>query len=179
VTGDKAQARADLEESLLAIADQLSAFAAKQGDHDLGAKVEMTKSSLDKLTDNGLDQATQRVIALAQADTAALKDYGVTAADVTALEQARSAYASIKTSTREAAVGRKAQTESLPQLIANVRSIFRNEIDKMVTMKKRNNPDFYAGYFAARIIVNRAATFARKATTAALAPATPATAPAR
>jgi hypothetical protein len=64
-------------------------------------------------------------------------------------------------------------------LIANVRSIFRNEIDKMVTMKKRNNPDFYAGYFAARIIVNRAATFARKATTAASAPSTPAAAATR
>jgi len=48
----------------------------------------------------------------------------------------------------------------LPQLIANERSIFRNEIDKMVTKKKKTNPDFYEGYFAVRIIVNRAATHA-------------------
>jgi hypothetical protein len=61
---------------------------------------------------------------------------------------------------RQAAVGRKTQTDSLPQLIANERSIFRNEIDKMVTKKKKANPDFYAGYFAARIIVNHAATHA-------------------
>ena len=45
---------------------------------------------------------------------------------------------------------------SLPQLIANVRGIFRNEIDKMMTLYRKANPDFYNGYFAARVIVNRA-----------------------
>ena len=49
-------------------------------------------------------------------------------------------------------------TKSLSELIANVRSIFRNEIDKMMTPYKKSNPDFYSGYFAARITVNRAAS---------------------
>ena len=47
---------------------------------------------------------------------------------------------------------------SLSEAIGTVRSIFRNEIDKMMTAFKKTNPDFYNGYFAARIIVNRAAT---------------------
>jgi len=46
-------------------------------------------------------------------------------------------------------------------LIANARSIFRNEIDKKVTKFRKTNPDFYNGYFAARVIVNRAATACR------------------
>ena len=166
VTGDKAQARADLEEKTLEIADQLSALAVKNGDNDLAAKVEMTKSSLDKMQDNALDQTAERVAGLATTNIAALADFDVTAADVTELNAARTAFAGMKTSTREAAVGRKTQTESLPQLFANVRSIFRNEIDKMVTKKKKNNPDFYAGYFSARIIVNRAATHAAPAPSA-------------
>ena len=52
------------------------------------------------------------------------------------------------------------QTGSLAQLIASVRSIFRNEIDKMVTKFRKTNPDFYNGYFAARVFVNRAASHA-------------------
>jgi hypothetical protein len=52
------------------------------------------------------------------------------------------------------------RTESLAQLIVNVRSIFRNEIDKMMTPYKKSNPDFYNGYFAARAIVNRVASHA-------------------
>ena len=61
-----------------------------------------------------------------------------------------------------------ALTDSLPKLIANARSIFRNEIDKMMTPYEKSNPDFFNGYFAARVIVNRAATHA------APKPATPA-----
>jgi hypothetical protein len=36
----------------------------------------------------------------------------------------------------------------------------RNEIDKMVTQFRKTNPDFYNGYLAARVIVNRAASHA-------------------
>lgn len=160
VTDDKADARDELEEQLLATADQLSALAVKNGDNDLGAKAEMTKSSLDKMKANDLEQAAERVAGLANDNLAALADFDVTAADILALNTARTAFADAKDSPRQAAVGRKTQTMSIPQRIASVRSIFRNEIDKMVTKKKKNNPDFYAGYFAARIIVNRAATHA-------------------
>jgi hypothetical protein len=39
-----------------------------------------------------------------------------------------------------------------------VRSIFRNELDKMMTAFKKSEPDFYKGYLASRVIVNHAAT---------------------
>jgi hypothetical protein len=160
VTEDKADARADLEEKTLEMADQLSALATKNGDKDLGAKVEMTKSSLDKMTESDLEQTAERVATLANDNVAALADFDVVAGDVSALTAARKTFAGIMSSPRQAAIGRKTQTDSLPQLIANVRSIFRNEIDKMVTKKKKANPDFYSGYFAARIIVNLAASHA-------------------
>jgi hypothetical protein len=160
VAVDKADARNDLEEKTLEIADQLSALAVKNGDNDLGAKVEMTKSSLDKMKDGDLEQTAERVAGLATTNIAALAAYDVTAADVTALTTARTTFAGMITAPGLAATVRTAQTVSLPHLIANVRSIFRNEIDKMVTKKKKANPVFYAGYFAARVIVDRPATHA-------------------
>ena len=84
----------------------------------------------------------------------------MTAANVTALDTARTTFQGIQTSPRELVAGRKALTQSLSELIANVRSIFRNEIDKIMTPYKKSNPDFYNGYFAARVIVNRAASHA-------------------
>src|SRR5438876_9589538 len=114
------------------IADQVSAFAAKTGKHDLGAQVEMTKSYLDKLQDSDLEQVAERVHDLANANIADLADYGVTAQGLTALDDARTAFVAKKTVPREKAAQRKAETMSLPQLIANVRGIFRNEIDKMM-----------------------------------------------
>ena len=151
---NKAALRDDLEEKTLEIADQLSALAAKTGDQILGAKVEMTKSSLDKLEDSDLEQVAELVVSLGVANKTPLIDYNVTSADVTALDAARTAFVGVKTAPRQAAVERKAMTGTLPELIASVRSIFRNEIDKMVTKFKKTNNSFYKGYFAARVIVD-------------------------
>jgi hypothetical protein len=163
ITGDKAQARNDLEEILLVVADQVAAFAAKSGDNDLGAKVELSKSSVDRLTDSDFVLAAKRVSQAANSNSAALAAYGVTAAELTALDAATAKFDGMKGSTRGAIVDRKVATMSLPERIGSVRSIFRNEIDKMMTAFKKTNPDFYNGYFAARIIVNRAATRPAKA----------------
>ena len=154
MTVDKAQARDDLEEKTLALADQLAALAAKNSDNTLAAKVQMTKSSLDQMPDSDLEQSAERVSGLATDNMPALAAYGVAAGDVLALDSARATFAGIKTAPRQATAERKAQTQSLSQLIKNVRSIFRNEIDKMMTPYKKTNTDFYNGYFAARVIIN-------------------------
>ena len=158
VTGDKASARTELEEKTLEIADQLSALAAKNGDQTMGAQVELTKSALDKAQDNDLEQIAERIGHLATTNMAALADYEVTAADVTALNALRLAFSDIKRGPRAATVERSTQTTSLPQLINAARSIFRNEIDKLMTKFKSSNAGFYNGYFAARVIINRPGT---------------------
>ncbi|HEV2841279.1 MAG TPA: hypothetical protein VGW39_08150 [Chthoniobacterales bacterium] len=55
-------------------------------------------------------------------------------------------------------IGRKVETLSVPAAIRIVRSVFRNELDKLMTGLKKPNPDFYNAYFTARIIVDRAAS---------------------
>jgi hypothetical protein len=160
LTVDKAQLRDDLEDKILEIADQLAALAGKNQDGDLAAKVRVTRPSLDHMSDLYLKQTAERIGLLANLNFGALVDYGVLPADVTALDTARAALAEMKVVPREAAAQRGAQSESLSQLIANVRSIFRNEIDKRMPPFKKSNPDFYRGYFAAREIIDRAATHA-------------------
>jgi hypothetical protein len=163
VTGDKAQVRDDLEEKLLVIGDAIAAFAQKTADADLAAKVEMTKSSLDGLSDSDLVQAAKRVTDAATEHLAAIADYGVIDANKKELEDAAALFANKKESTREAIIGRKVETLSLPAAIRLVRSIFRKELDKLMTGFKKPNPDFYNGYITARIIVDRAATIPPKA----------------
>lgn len=162
VTGEKAQVRDDLEEKLLVIADAIAAFAAKTADPDLAAQVHMTKSSLDGLSDSDLVLAAKRVTDAAEANMAALAPYGVTATNNDELKAAGDLFANKKESPREAIIGRKIETLSLPTAIRAVRSIFRNELDKLMTAFKKPQPDFYTGYFAARIIVDRAATLPPK-----------------
>src|SRR5207253_5943681 len=103
VTLDKAQARTDLEDQTLEIADQLAALAAKTGNHTLAAKVDVTKSSLDRLVDSDLEQTAERAANLATANIAAFADHGSTASDVTQPMPLRTTYPGIRTSPPEAA----------------------------------------------------------------------------
>jgi hypothetical protein len=159
ITVDKETLRNLLEETLLEIANQLSAFAAKTGDNDLAAQVEMTQASLDKMEENDLDLTAGRVIDLANTNKTILaSDYDTPAAEIAKLTTRRADFSAKKTAPREAVVERSAKTTAIPTLIKNVRSIFRRELDKMMTPFKRTEPDFYSGYFAARVVVDKAAT---------------------
>lgn len=158
VTEDKTLLRDDLEEKLLVIGDAIAAFAQKTADADLAAKVEMNKSSLDGLKESDLVLAAKRVTDAAEANLAALDGYGVNATNNDELKAAADLFANKKESPRQAIVGRRVETMSLPAAIRFVRSIFRKEIDKLMSAFKKPEPDFYKGYFVARIIVDRGAT---------------------
>ena len=151
----KAQVRHDYEEQILVIASQLSALAEVNGDANLAAQSELTLSALDKLADDDLEETGTRIANLATANLAALADYSITAADVTALTALTTKFHGIKTAPRTAVVDRSSQTTTLPDKIANVTSILRNRLDKLMTRFKKSNPEFYAGYLAARVIVDR------------------------
>lgn len=162
VTGDKEQLRDILEDKLSVVADAIAAFAEKTKNADLAAKVELNRSVIDRLSDSDLILAANRVLEATTANLAALADYGITAAEQTELQGAATLYANKKESPREAIVGRRVETLSLPEAINTVRSIFRNELDKMMTAFKKPEPDFYKGYVASRVIVNHAATIPPK-----------------
>jgi vacuolar-type H+-ATPase subunit I/STV1 len=162
VTGDKEQVRDALEEKLSVVADALAALADETKNAELAAKVELNRSVIDRLSASDLNLAAKRVLEATAENLAALADYGITATEQTDLAGAAELFANKKEKPREAIVGRRVETLSLPEAIDTVRSIFRNRIDKMMTGFKRTEPDFYKGYVASRVIVNHAATIPKK-----------------
>ena len=66
-TDEKTQVRGDFEDQILLIADQLSSLAAKNADQNLGAQVDLNISTLDKLSDDELEETGKRISALATA----------------------------------------------------------------------------------------------------------------
>jgi hypothetical protein len=151
----KAQVRHNYEEQILWIADQLAALAEVKGDANLAGKVELTLSSLDKLSDDELEETGTRIAGLATTSLAALADYGIAQADLTALTALTAQFHAAKTSPRTAVAERAGQTTTLPDKIAGLMSIFRNRLDKLMTRFKKSHPEFYAGYLSARVIVDR------------------------
>src|SRR5439155_17122461 len=100
--------RTEPENKTQEIADQLAALAVKNGDNDLLAKTQTSKSALDTMQGNDLESTAERVANLANDNIAALAAYGVTAANVTALNSARTTFQGIQTSPRKLVAGRKA-----------------------------------------------------------------------
>jgi hypothetical protein len=68
----------------------------------------------------------------------------------------------VKNAPREAVVDRKKEAGLIPGLIAKLRSTFRRQLDRQMTRFKRPNGEFYAGYLAARVIVDKGAPAKKK-----------------
>ena len=153
--GAKNNVRLDYEAKILEIGDQLASIAAAADDPALGAQVEFSKAGLGKLSDDDLETAGKRVATLAKGHAAALADHLVTAADVAELEQLTADFDAIKNQPRTAIAGRAGETATLPDLVTAATGLLRDRLDKQMTKFRQTNPEFYAGYQSARVVVDR------------------------
>jgi hypothetical protein len=152
---DKSHVREGFESKIFELSDQLSALAAVKKDANLAAQAALTRSGLAKLTDDQLEETGKRVAGLTTANMAALADYGVTAADVTALNALTTQFHSAKSAPRAAIAGRAGETATLPDLLTSTTAILRDRLDKLMTKFRTANAEFVAGYQSARVIVDR------------------------
>lgn len=151
----KVLVRHDYEEEIMRLAGQLCSLAAKNNDTNLAAQTELTLAQLDKMSVDVLEATGKRVSSLATANLAALADYGITQADVTALDALTAQFHDAKTAPRKAIATRAGQTKTMPPAVKTVTSLLRNHLDKQMLMFKKSNPEFYAGYVSARVVIDR------------------------
>jgi hypothetical protein len=151
----KVLTRHDYEEETMRIAGQICSMATKAGDTVTAGQTEFTLSQLDKMSADDLERTGKRVSGLATASLAALADYNITQADVTGLDGMTAQFDKVKTGPRTAIAKRAGQTKTLPPAVKTVVSLLRNHLDKEMLMFKKSNPEFYAGYVSARVIVDR------------------------
>ena len=170
-TQDKEAARDALEDVLFLTCQALSVLAHTESDNDLLALVSVAPSTLDKMDAEELSNRAAAVLARAQAKQTSLAALHVSQTNVLELDTALQKFNATKTGPRARAAERKAQTQSLASKTRAVSGILRHQIDPMVNLFRRTNPDFVAGYRAARVIIDRPAT-------RATAPTTPTTPPA-
>ncbi len=164
-TDDKAEARDALEDVLFLACEALGVLAHTRNDNDLLALTDVTRTSLDRMGAEELTNRATSVLAAATTRKTELATLQVTQANLDELAQALQNFNAAKTGPRTAIAERSVQTESLPRRVRAANEILRNKIDRMVSLFKRTNPDFVAGYQSARVIVDRAATHKTKAAT--------------
>jgi len=161
-TQDKAEARDALEDVLFLMCEALGALAHASKDQNLLALTDITRSGIDKLDSEQLSNRAALVLAQANAKKSDLAAVQVTQANIDELTQALQNYNEVKAGPRQATAERVAQTESLSSLIREANDILRNQIDRLVNLFARSNPQFVSSYQAARVIVDRPASHAAK-----------------
>jgi hypothetical protein len=169
---DKEDARDALEEVLFLMCEALAVLAHTANDHELLALVAVRRSVLDKFDDEELSNRAATVLTEANARKTALAGLNVTPANLDELTQALERFNTSKTNPRATTAARKVQTASLASLIREALAILRNQIDRMMNLFSRTNPDFVAEYRAARVVVDHGVRHKTKETSVA-PPTTP------
>jgi hypothetical protein len=169
-TQDKAAARDALEDVLFLMCEALSVLGHTANDNDLVAISNVSPTILNKMDAEELSNRGASVLAAANTKKTELATLQVTQANIDELSEALEAFNAAKAAPRMATAERSAQTGSLAALIRDANGILKNEIDSLVNLFRRTSPDFVAGYRAARVIVDRAATHAAAGPTSASTP---------
>lgn len=161
-TNDKAAARDELEDVLFLACEALGVLAHASSDHDLTALVDVSPSALDRLGDEELGNRATNVLARANALKTQLATMQVTQANLDELAEALQIFQGATAKPRTAVVERMVQTDSLSTLVREAGNILRDQIDRMVNLFRRTNPEFVSGYRSARVVVDRVATHAAR-----------------
>ena len=152
---DKAMTRHDYEDVILHLAGQVGALAAKTNNATLEAQADLTVSQLDYMSVQDLVATAGRIGDLVTANLPALAAYNITAADVTTMAGLTTQFQAVATKPREAVVDRKKETDQVQPVVSSTMSTLRRQLDRQMLAFKRTNPEFYAGYLSARVIVDR------------------------
>jgi hypothetical protein len=161
-TDERLAARSALEDVLFLTAEALGVLAHRAGDTDLMALTDVTPSTLHNLNDVALTNRATAIQAATVSRTTELATLQVTPENLSELTEALADFNVSKSSPRVATANRSAQTSSLPESLNDVNDILRNQLDRLVNLFRRSDPEFVASYRAARVIVDRAATHQTK-----------------
>jgi len=119
------------------------------------------------------DEVAQEVHDLAQANLAALTDYGTTAATLSALQTRIDVYTLAVPSTRAARTNVSTMTQLLEQELRRVDMIQRDRLDALMEQFSDTKPVVYSDYKNARKLVDNAGGSGSGTTPPPPAPPTP------
>jgi hypothetical protein len=140
------------------IAGVVYAFADATGNATLKAEVDYSLSDLLKMKDSLVAPRCQNIYAKTVENKAALGDYGITNAMLTALQAAITGYTETIPKPRAAVSNRKTLNANIVQLFKEIDSILLNQMDKLIVTFRTANPDFVETYFNVRLITDPAVT---------------------
>ena len=150
----KAKAEDVLVETALKVAGATLAYATVTKNAVLATQMRVSDSGLRAFRDGIIAQACQGIHDSANAEILNLADYGLLAADLTALQDAIDAYVALVSAPRNAIASRKGHTAELALMMKDTSKLLDDRMDAMMVLFVETDPEFHREYFVARIIID-------------------------
>ena len=153
ITTDKTAKRNSMTEKTLFMINRLQSYANVVNNPELLESIKYSASDLKKSRDTDVIGICNTVLAKANANAAAIVTYGVTAAMITELQAAITAYSATLAKPKAAKSQTKTATENLTKLFKEADELLVKRLDLDIELFKTTKPDFYSQYKTARIII--------------------------
>ena len=154
ITTDKTAKRDAMTEKTLFIGNRLQSYANVMGNPELLESINYSASDLKKARDTDVVGICNAVLLKATANATAIAAYGVTAAMITELQAAITAYSTTLARPKVAKSQTKTATENLARLFKEADELLIKRLDLDIELFKTSKPDFYSQYKTARMIIS-------------------------
>jgi hypothetical protein len=140
----------------------LTAYAVSVNNNTLKQKVNFTKTALNRLKKDEIDDTCQTIHDEADLNIAVAGGFGYLATDVTDLATAISLYRTAMQNPRQAIISKTLAIEQITSITRDiVDNSFRLGLDKMVNTLDVTSPVFVSGYYHSREVINLGSTTAK------------------
>ncbi len=153
VTTDKTAKRNSMTDKTLFMINRMQSYANVVNNPELLASIKYSASDMKKARDTDVVGICNTVLAKASANAAAIAPYGVTAAMITELQAAITAYSATLAKPTAAKSQTKTATENLTKLFKESDELLTKRLDLDIELFRTSKPDFYSQYKTARIII--------------------------
>ena len=154
----KGGSKNEVEEKLIAAvmkaASAIGTYAAEKELTDLGNLVDFNKWDLIKLRDSDLAAKAGLIKKTAEEKLTELADYGVTASDLTTIEELAATFTQLIGEIGAIRGGKVVETKNLGVLIDEAKAIAEKQLDRFAETLKAANGEFYNQYSAVRTVLD-------------------------
>ncbi len=154
ITAAKGEIQRQMIDKAMLVAGAVRAFASATSNAALKARVHLTETMFRERRDDQRDDLAQDIHGAANENLAALADYGITAATLSALQTRIDAYRLAIPSPSVARAQRRSHTELLETELQRANMLCKERIDGLMEQFKESQPAFYNAYHAARDIID-------------------------
>lgn len=152
VTTDKKNKRALMSEKAAFIQNRIQSYANVVNNVELLESVNYSTTKMAMARDTDIVGICNTILSRASANAVALVPYGVTAAIITELQAAITAYSAMVAKPKTVKSQTKTATENLTKLFKEADELLTKRLDLDIELFKTSKPDFYSQYKTARII---------------------------